>query len=173
VKEEKAKLINTLWEDQTGSASVEAVVVLPFFILIFGGVFLMQGLIANQQLALVTARRCAWEYSNNGCTDKPPECAEPDSADGVDEDNDQVRGVVNKIKGVESTAGKSIPVLGSTIEELFGRAFTASARREVPKPPLFGSGKSIITGNYYLMCNEPYKDGKDIINGALKAFYPF
>src|SRR5687768_10641514 len=50
-----------------GAAYVEAILLIFFMIIIFGGVIYLGRYFEAQQRALGIARRCAWSYSWNAC----------------------------------------------------------------------------------------------------------
>src|SRR3954467_2633041 len=57
-----------------GTASVEAAVALPFFVLVLSGIWFVR----DRQLAIQSAenqaRSCAWQYSANDCSEVPKGC---------------------------------------------------------------------------------------------------
>ncbi len=69
---------------QRGAAGVEAVVILPFFVLLFLGLFFLREAFLEKQRLQAKARTCAWLYSQNGCNVVPPGCFnEMDGEDAV------------------------------------------------------------------------------------------
>jgi hypothetical protein len=152
-------------EKNTGAASLEAVMVLPIFLLIFAGVLYVERLSETKQRALVEARRCAWQYADAGCDPKkiPEGCEDVlQYAAGLSDDNaltDNESGGV--LDGLED-----IPFIGPFIEGLFGNALTARANRNIRKPPILGQETVSINGYYYLMCNEKKLDILDVVTSA-------
>jgi hypothetical protein len=160
-----------LRRDLRGTASVEAAIILPFFILIFAGVMYMERLLESKQVALVFARRCAWQYSNNGCSEKPTGCEKVvEHAGGSSNENevsDKMRegGILDKLS--------DIPFIGKAISGLFGSALTSRATREVIRAPMFGGGTVAVAGHYYLMCNEKDQTLEGILEGMMKKLVRF
>src|SRR3954453_9582048 len=60
-----------------GTASVEVVVMLPVFVILFASGFYLHGLITAAQDAGIAARGCAWAHAVAGCpTQRPSLCRE-------------------------------------------------------------------------------------------------
>jgi hypothetical protein len=55
---------------QRGTASVEVVMMLPFFIVAFFGVYWMHAHYVGRQQAMLRARSCGWVYAAGACEDK-------------------------------------------------------------------------------------------------------
>jgi hypothetical protein len=130
---------------RTGAASIEAVMLLPFFILIFACVLYLEDLWENKQIAMLGARRSAWNASLEGCPKKPGS-----------ENTNEFSGEMGENGRLDKLSG--IPIVGNVIEGFFGKPSRSGASREVERPPLLGGGTVEIPGCYYLMCNE--KDRK-------------
>jgi hypothetical protein len=139
-------------ERRRGTASVEAVMLLPLLTILFAGVFYMSSLYNTRQQALVTVRGCAWAYSKRACG----------GTTGLDE-----RCVVGNVRtldtgGAETLGGRidsilsaaeNIPVLGTLVEELFGRTFAMSVSTQVPSGPFRPGEPTGVRGGYYTLCN--------------------
>lgn len=147
--------------------SIEAIILLPVFLLIFAGVLLMQRLWESKQQALVRARSCAWEYANNGCDRETlsKDCRkEVRDANGVGGDNRLEKDMNG---GVLDGLGE-IPIVGPVVAGLFSSALLARVERSVQRSPLVSEGNSIVVGSYYLMCNERKRDMLDLIETAFE-----
>lgn len=55
---------------QRGTASVEVVMMLPFFIIVFFGLYWMHAHYMGRQQAMLRARSCGWVYAAGACEDK-------------------------------------------------------------------------------------------------------
>lgn len=55
---------------QRGTASVEVVMMLPFFFIVFFGIYWIHGHYAGRQQAMLRARSCGWVYAAGACEDK-------------------------------------------------------------------------------------------------------
>jgi hypothetical protein len=168
-----------------GVASVEAVVVLPVFVIIFISLFYLRDLAVTKQAAEEHARTCAWLYSAKDCEGEVPEgCGDvlaPASAPSViapDVEEAFNEGVKDLEKGKTPSGGKLVsgaiaPLIGSALEAAFGRAIEADARHTVEKPALFGGGQRTVQGRYHLACNlQPTIPGK-VAEDAWKKIRPW
>ena len=139
--------------DECGAASVEAAIMLPFFILILFGVLFAARVAETRQLLLVKARHCAWHHSNAGCPQKPPEGCDgvvgPPVDTGIDNDIWQRAEATSPID-----AASEIPFVGTAVEWIFGSALQTRADGTVERPPVLGGRAVEVHGRYYLMCNE-------------------
>jgi hypothetical protein len=169
-----------------GAAYVEAILLIFFMIIIFGGVIYLGRYFEAEQRALGIARRCAWTYSWNAC-EADPACGTtghrdclPAECDGVlgelgEEPNDELRKGIN---GVQTTAQTSN---GNTIEDgeadnnkalragvnehlgtmlaiVVGLSVTAVARSSIERPSSLPDAESSIGVRYYLPCNLKHED---------------
>lgn len=154
-----------------GAASVEAVIVLPFFVMLFVGLLYVRDRALGKQSAELTARTCAWMYSANNCSFKndadhqvrvPPECEaflrkkrgsgefDLEAAAG-----DQARRLVEG-QGLDSIERMVFEVLNPLITEAFHRVGEAKAEAVIDRPRMFGGGEVAVPGRYQLPCNlEP------------------
>lgn len=157
-----------------GAATVEAVIALPLFILLLVSAFYMTRLVLAQQDARTQARRCAWLYSNQACTQVPAGC------EGVvggtkdaktPEQKAHVNDVTQEMDTLPSPLGGVLNVLiKPAIEATFGRSATATAKRNVLRPALFGGGEKEILDSYELACNLEPKTLDDVASDAWHAF---
>ncbi len=141
--------------DSRGTASVEAVVVLPVLIILFVSVFYVRNQVFARQAAESKARACAWAFSMNNCDDHkiPVGC---EGLVGVVSAagplNDQVEKALSKATG--GIAGSIVtnvlePVLGAA----FGQALDANTKFSYERPALYGGGTQSAHGGYHLACN--------------------
>lgn len=150
-----------------GAAYLEAVIILPTFILIFAGVLFVQHLWEVRQTALITARRCAWQYSSSGCRESPPGCEGVVSSRGSSDGDEQTSRL---IKGKMLAGLKELPVIGTAIEGLFGGALNSSASNTVTRPTVLGGGAARVKGDFYLLCNEREREMKEVLKTMFFGF---
>lgn len=146
---------------QRGAAMVEAVIVIPVFVVLWASLYFLGNLFASRQAAQREARSCAWLYSASNCQVVPAGCEAvltkshgtakvPEVDDALKDGAAQAlrggdtKGVVGKIVG-ELVAG---PLL-----ELFTNSVDARSTREVQPPALYGVDPRLVTGSYHLACN--------------------
>jgi hypothetical protein len=108
--------------DARGTASVEIVVMLPVFVVLFCAGFYVHSWAQAKQEALTSARACAFQYAMNGCkaVDEGVDLcagAEPQKL----EDSEQSPGLLAKIE--------KVPLIGATVQMLFGEGARAAATR--------------------------------------------
>jgi hypothetical protein len=162
-----------------GAATVEGVVVLPVLVILFiGGIFLKQ--LGHGKLAAdEVARRCAWLYSNNGCSEVPPGCNDVVKNDPVgltyQDVSDSWTDGVDRLKasGVSSAITDA---LADTVLNTLAKAFTenlsAEKHIELDKPRLLGGGKTSAVGKYHLACNLKSRTQKDIVDKVWDFLIP-
>lgn len=145
-----------------GTASVEAVVVIPVFIALFIGVAYVSRVAELAQGAEMTARSCAWLYSAQNCREVPPGCegylrAGTTVSTSGNKVDDALHGGKNSLPQGTSAQNFVSGVVGSLLEsaiqDAFGRALDASVPATTDQPELFGGKTVTVTGNYHLACN--------------------
>jgi hypothetical protein len=162
-----------------GVASVEVVIVLPVFVLLFVGLSFIGKLALARADVDAEARRCAWLYAMNDCQELPEGCAPPTSSPvaGGDSLGDAVshgKGVLGREQGRASGAIAQFigSVFGKALSDVAGCSPVANASRTVSRSPLFGGKINPFTGSYGLACNlEPQTVGS-IAEQAWKALEP-
>ena len=171
---------------QRGAASMEAVVAIPFLILVFAGILYVGNRAEAAQAARDRARSCAWLYSANGCREVPPSCqgvlstgtasrhddgelrstfertqqAARQQPDRNGEPPPDPKGALQKIVG---------GIIGSVIEDLFGRTTSAHTERVVRRPKPLGGGKLAVEGDYHLACNLAPQKPLDVVKDAWRT----
>lgn len=163
-----------------GAASVEAVVALPVFVILFVGMFFVRDLAVTKLLADEEARRCAWLYSANGCKDTPPGCKDvlsegrhgsisPKLETAI---QDGRAALTNGVDGQAAVARIIENLVGEALLQAFTRSLDAKKTVERDRPGLFGGGKSQVTGKYRLACNLQAQESEDIVGAAWHQFRP-
>jgi hypothetical protein len=162
----------TRWRTR-GTASVEAVVALPVFVILFVGLLYVTHVAEAQQSVEMTARTCAWLYSAKNCNEIPPGCegylhagtASAKEAAPVDTAL-QSHGSSGVVPGI--VAG----LLEPAIQAAFGRSLDASVPTTSDRPGLFGGGKVTVTGSYHLACNLTPMTLGDVAKDAWSRLWP-
>lgn len=149
--------IRSLLGDDRGTASIEAAVMLPFFILCWAGLLYVYHGHGQKLDASVSARQCAWEYSNNGCRALPEGCRRLSTSE-IEQDG---------MSGDWLAAVDNIPVIGGLAESIFGEVATVGYSSELTRPPMLGGGTVDASGNYTIMCNEEKRDIGDVLHDTL------
>jgi hypothetical protein len=156
-----------------GAASVEAVVVLPVFVIIFVSVFYIRGQVLSRQAAESKARTCAWAYSVKNCNEIPPGCESVlQVVSGAGQVDDKIEEKLAKAK-----AGIVAPVIAKILEPAlkaaFGRALDARTQQFYERPALYGGGTATSSGSYHLACNLTPETPLDVAKDAWNALSKF
>jgi hypothetical protein len=166
-----------------GTASVEAVVALPVFVVLFVGMFFVRDLTSARLRADQEVRRCSWEYAlNNNCEHPPRGCEHvvgtghygsllPQGLDGTISDLGRAN---------DGTHAKSYARVKRVIEsfvaqyvaEAITKRFDAEKVIERDRPAMFGGGKSIARGKYNLACNVRPQRQDNVITSVWNQFKP-
>lgn len=130
---------------QHGTASLEALLVLPLFLLLWIGIHHMNRVHAGVLSTRGQARGCAWRYSNGGCRgDLPAAC----SATGA-----ELSDASEAEQSMLDTAMQN-GVLRWAFEGLLGASITVHTSREVTQHAMLGEGPVNVGSSLYLLCNE-------------------
>ncbi|MEY4513567.1 MAG: hypothetical protein RLZZ450_5689 [Pseudomonadota bacterium] len=181
-----------------GTASVEVVMMLPFFLIVYAGIYWMYGHYMGRQQAMLRARSCTWEYAAAGCQDSEryKTCLTAPTGGGAPdvEQSDQpvvasgagksgLEGEVAKNEVGTSKVGKimnkfeSVPILGDALHYLFGTPVLGRSRQPVRfGQNRFGPSEKAVPGAYSTLCNSVPKDwdkvAKDIFCGFMNNKFP-
>ena len=162
-----------------GVASVEAVIVLPFFILVLVSLLYVRDQAIGKQAAEMHARSCAWLYSANDCDEIPPGCADvlsPGDAPGLSSP-EVAAALGNSAERMESIGGVVETVVGALVgpalEDAFGRSLDARTSRDVTRPGVYGGGTKSITGRYHLACNLSPTTPEKVVEDAWRGIRPW
>ena len=142
-----------LLRDSRGAAYVESLVAMPVFISLFAAIGFFTMYYGSWLDQANRSRRCAWEYSNGGCSAVPGECAgvvgAPQQGTGETAETQQIRSELR-------TFAEDIPLPGAqdVIEAILGTSTTAVAREQVPLPDWVGGGTRPATCTQTVLCNE-------------------
>ena len=162
-----------------GVASVEAAVALPFFVLIFVGLFYVRATILKKHELATTARSCAWLFSQSNCQVIPNGCHDVLGSPGTSsskesqELHDLLKTGADGASDITGVVAKIVDeLLGSVLDAAFGESFDALPRGSIEKPKLFGGGTLQVTGRYHLACNLKEEQPIDVVTHAWKIFEP-
>jgi hypothetical protein len=151
-----------------GSASVEIVVMLPFFILLLLGVYHLHKVGSAALLATERARGCAFQFAVQGCrdADKATGLCAGALARTTDqlEQADQTRAGTAQGEALARPALsdkiEKIPLVGALWAGIFGEGSMADASVDTP---LFGKqGTTPLTKSHYMVCNTVAKTWADL-----------
>jgi len=139
---------------------VEAVVAIPFFIIIFASMLYVGKLYAQKQRTLREAKQQAWTYALNNCEGSAGNATKQSGGNPMQNLNSQGAGMPSKGSGYVSSSG------GSSLTKDWGTA-TATVKATVVADKLAGGMTNKLSTTTRMQCNE--KPAKDSILGVLKA----
>ncbi len=134
-----------------GTASVEIVVMLPVFIILFLGVMHIHSIGLARQQAQTAARGCAYYFAVNGCTEgaaAAPICKGVDVAKIGDIPND-APGKKEDTAAIDEV--KDWPLVGGLVTQLFGEG--SRARSDQTARSFIGHEDRKVTGRFFMVCN--------------------
>lgn len=157
---------------------MEAVVVIPVFIVLFAGIVYFGNQALAAHAAEAEARTCAWLYSANNCDEVPPGCEgilELASGTGAGDDKGASGGdVKSKLDEAESAGGGIGSIVSSLLKnalhDLFSRSLNANTHRDVQRPTTFGGGTVTTFRKYHLACNLTPREPIDVATDAWNIF---
>jgi hypothetical protein len=161
-----------------GAASVEAVVALPVFALLFVGILYLDARFTARNDAEGQARSCAWLYSAANCANVPVECegiVTTRTTSGLVPDAvaNAVNGGDGKLRSMGALVTNIVDgLLGRALGGVFGRSLDAAATRTVERPMVFGGRTIAVVGRYYLPCNLEAEEAESVAKDAWDIFRP-
>jgi len=180
-----------------GAASIEAVIVLPVFVILFVGIFFVRDLHASKLRADEQARRCAWLYSAAGCEGPAPDGCNMSPASPVYDDflssiKSNVETMANNARETRSNGG-SVKDVSSGLEHdikqilfkivntqvlarlgsVLTSSYEADRALERERPNLFGGGVTEIHGRYRLACNLKHTTPEEVVRNAWSKVIPW
>ncbi len=140
----------SLLRDTRGSIFVEALVYIPFLILIW---IFLNHTHAVSETSISTqraARTCSWQYATRGCESPPAGCGASSSffddlilrADGG---------------GSFERLAMELPFLALTLTKLHGDSEEVTLRTSVERPNILGGDRELI-GHHAMMCNTKTRE---------------
>ncbi len=168
---------------QRGTAMVEAVIALPIFVLLFAGLFHVEGLSSAKRAQTALVRRCAWAYAMNNCTEVPEGCGDVVSVGKSETMSHQQGSIRNGLKsGIDGLVGGAtvkeaigkvvISALLPAVEDAFGRRVNASSSTERETPMMFGGKNVTLSASYHLACNLKPTDPLELAGDVWEIFSP-
>ena len=142
-----------LLADDRGTASVEAVVVLPIIAVCWAGIFFFYNGYQAKLSAAANARRAAWVVSIAACEgyDTDPNCGAENG----------------EIKGGWMSELEKVPFIGTFIESVLGSSVVIDRRQTFEVPELVGGGAKEARYTYKIMCNLKETSVETIVTDTL------
>jgi len=144
--------LGALLRDQRGHATAEAVIMLPFFILIFGGlIFVSKGFETSIDERAIT-RQHAWAHVMDDCRSRVPSDTE------VSDATNPVFGPVGDLFAIIDEIIALIPFFSDYWPGWINEERKFTRRASVDKPAVLGGGSAQVGHWIILMCNERPND---------------
>jgi hypothetical protein len=137
---------------ERGAATTEALIILPFFFIVWGAIFFAHRLGEKRLVVNEAARACAWQRMTGGCTEPSP--AGCNVSPGPSLGNDELEGsraaLVNLHQRLDAFVIDFQGMFGPYFRPIFG------TEREgiVVRPRQVGGGEMGVATAFSEMCNE-------------------
>jgi len=160
-----------------GTATVEAVVMLPVLILLLLGVGYTSRAFSHALESNDLARLCAQRYALMGCKHKdqlPKECHDVFSmANDPPLKASKETARLNKAENEESVqeSKSRSNLLTKILDSLFGKGVIAKTKAKVKRPGLLGGGTSPIYSSSYALCNTDPVPADNLAKELFHSFY--
>lgn len=175
--------MNSLRIDERGTASVEAVIIIPVLAFLLAAVLWINRSSVTVINSRAEARSCAWRHSQNNCDPAllPPDCeglvnpAPQREIQTGDPINAAVSGIEKAADGgdyqgiIASVVGT---ILMPAINEALNNATEATITKSEMKPPLMGGAEVTFKTHYRLACNLKPRDPMNIASMTWEEFKP-
>lgn len=160
-----------------GTATVEAVVMLPVLILLLLGVGYTSRAFSYSLESNDLARLCAQRYAIMGCKHAerlPTECqgAFSKTKDPPLPDSDETAKLKNaeNDEDVQKATSRST-LLTKILDSLFGKGVIAKTKANVTRPGMLGGGTSPVYSSSYALCNTVPVPADNLAKELFHSFY--
>jgi hypothetical protein len=155
-------------------ATVEAVIAIVFFVLLYWSVIYVGRLNEARAAALVEVRGCAWTIAARGCGDIPDRCKGSDVAQleqnpEQKEKFDPVHQAADEGEEKSALDAESQSALTTEIDGLLFERLQAKSERVIERPPLYGGDTVNVGAHYTLPCNSRPGDFMDQVERIWNA----
>jgi len=145
-----------------GTATIEAVMALLVFVLIWAGIHYMGGLYEAQLRTESEARTCAWLISAGACEVEIQGCStKMEDGDAGGKETALQEAAQSQSTGGTVAGAVAQKVLDS-LDALFGRNAEMTVGAEVTRPELLGGKTAGVSSSYRLPCNTKARNTDDL-----------
>ena len=136
-----------------GVAYVEAVIALPFFIIVWGLIAYIHNLYGRALDLRAWGRTCTWSYVHEGCLTVPPGCA---PYLGRPAESLRMSEELPTSDGDAVTALMRVPTFGAIARPMAdpNNASSGQGSRDLPRPTMLGGSVDRIRTSQGVLCNE-------------------
>lgn len=153
-------MFRALLGDTRGAAFAEAVVLIPFFIIVWASILYVHDYYTQKILTAQRSRNCAWRYAVSGCRDSG-------GCTGGTVINEGAGLVMTDLPGGDAVTRFASNRFASGVFELvLGRTAMARDSATVPMPRTLGTSGATARGRHSVMCNEVPRAPPNIVYPA-------
>ena len=139
-------------DGERGAATTEALIILPFFFIVWGALFFSHRLSEKQVVVNEIARTCAWSRMTGSCTEPlSPRC---NFSPGTQLANDDLEGSRASLINYDLRIDAFLLDFQGMFGPYFRPVFGADRDGMVPKPKQIGGGEFNVHTQFSEMCNE-------------------
>lgn len=163
----------TLAGDQQGTASIEALIMLPFFIMVWGLLLFTVDVYKHKIDAGIRARDCGWTFAQTGCETVPASCQEEPGDPISTEDSVGSGELASSVDDLPIDIPIIGDVLNGVVDTIFGELRRARHESTVQRPQVLGSTTVHTRGAFAIMCNERPRTIGEMATDMVCAVAPF
>jgi len=138
--------IRSFVKDEDGAVFTEAIITIPFFIMIWAFLIFTHQVTINKIKSNARAKGCTWAYAVSYCEGVPAGCSSvtfSNSSSGGGSDPDAIR--------------QFAAMVGGFLGPVIGPARVGTEHRNVARPNYLGGGSLTTTARHSVSCNEKPK----------------
>jgi hypothetical protein len=154
--------LRRLFGDTTGAVFAEAVIMLPFFIIVWGLIIYVHDYYSRRITLGQQSKSCSWQYSNDGCQRMPAGCERFSVRAAGDFSADELPDG----GGSALQQFANLPIVRGILTLVLGKNAVVDASAEVAKPGVLGGGRAPMRSRHSVMCNEIPRTPGDIARDA-------
>lgn len=169
----KPGFLRRVFGDDQGTASIEAVIMLPFFIMVWGLLLFAVDVYKHKIDAGIRARDCGWTFAQTGCQTVPPSCQEEPGDPVSTEDAAGSSELASTVDDLPIDIPIIGDVLNGVVDTIFGELRRARHSEDVQRPQVLGSTTVQTRGAFAIMCNERPRTVGEMALDMVCAVAPF
>lgn len=140
-------------QGERGAATTEALIILPFFFIVWGALFFSHRLSEKKVVVNEIARTCAWQRMTGGCTE-PMSARCNFNSSTTQLSNDDLEGSRASLINYDTRIDAFLLDFSEMFGPYFRPTFGADRDATVPKPRQIGGGEFNVQTEFSEMCNE-------------------
>lgn len=152
----RSRFLRALLGDTRGAVFAESVIMIPFFLIILGSVTYVHDSYRARIVVFQQTKGCAWDYANRGCTGTAACQVTDQGAFGGGE----VMATIQRV-----------PVIGTLLDQLFGRRVKYNKSINVARPSFLGGGTQAVRGEQVLACNTQPRNILQLMRDMLSSIW--